>query len=711
VTACHSKDVGPRVRLPAGPAPLRVLSLPVVGLVVLTAALAAPAQQRSYRLPGTDLKERVIWGATCPGPEGVELAFGGQDQAADDGQPHTRLRIQGEWQSIAADLRARNPLQKAHDRCQVLARRQKDAAARVRRLHFAGLTAEAEAKRVKEEVLPLLEPINRDLSALAAELKSHDAEQARYAARSLEAALEQARHLPMAFLNRPLPAVLQDVTALQIALEKTAEALDAEPPPRALAPLAYDRKSNRFVLFGGDHLDYLTNDTWTFDPTEKKWRQHHPQAAPPPRANHTLKATGDGKVVLSGGYTYTSNTDYMGGQYRDLGDGDWTYDLAANTWAGGRGVAPDERVYRTGPFHPDFYLQGPKPDAAAFAARLGSLPANTWVMTAPPRLPRLNRDWGTAVLDPDRDLILRFSGGHCAHGGTDVLHFHLASNRWELPFPVEFPLGQLYANTSYPDGFNFNLRPWITGHSYQNYGYDPLAHAMLFTGRPRHTYVYNPDVADWEGRFPKPKGMTYDSCFYTLTLCPTPRGLVCWTQAGDLFRFQAERKAWTKIEQRGGKMPGSVVDNSTIVHDSKRNRLLCARKGYGDRSRYDGELHTLDLETGKVGKLLPGGMAAAAAIPYLCQLRYDARNDLILVGATLPPDDSGLRRTPAYDCSANRWVSLKIGGDDPSGKTGRNVSLGLMYDARRNLFWAVDTDSKVYVLRLEPSRADPRPLE
>ena len=43
-------------------------------------------------------------------------------------------------------------------------------------------------------------------------------------------------------------------------------------------------------------------------------------------------------------------------------------------------------------------------------------------------------------------------------------------------------------------------------------------------------------------------------------------------------------------------------------------------------------------------------------------------------------------------------MSLKIGGDDPNGKTGRNVSLGLMYDAKRKLFWAVDTNSNVYVL-------------
>ena len=143
-------------------------------------------------------------------------------------------------------------------------------------------------------------------------------------------------------------------------------------------------------------------------------------------------------------------------------------------------------------------------------------------------------------------------------------------------------------------------------------------------------------------------------------------------------------------------------------HVARQRKFL---KGYGEKSKYNGVIHAFDMETGKVGKLTPRGTAGAEAIPYLCQIRYDVENDLLLVGATLPPDNSGFRRTPAYDCAGDRWVSLKIGGTDPSGKAGRNVSLGLMYDARRKQFWAVDTKSKVYALRLDPRTADLRPLE
>ena len=170
-------------------------------------------------------------------------------------------------------------------------------------------------------------------------------------------------------------------------------------------------------------------------------------------------------------------------------------------------------------------------------------------------------------------------------------------------------------------------------------------------------------------------------------------------------------KKWNLLEETGGRLPGSVVDNSTVVYDVRRDRLLLARKEYGDKSHYDGQLYALDLKTGQVSQLDPAGRDGAAAISYLCQIRYDAAHDLLLVGGTLPPDAAGRRRTPAYDCAANRWVSLDIGGDDPNGREGRNVSLGLMPDAKRGLFWAVDTHGKVYVLRLDPDRADKQPLD
>jgi hypothetical protein len=172
-----------------------------------------------------------------------------------------------------------------------------------------------------------------------------------------------------------------------------------------------------------------------------------------------------------------------------------------------------------------------------------------------------------------------------------------------------------------------------------------------------------------------------------------------------MFRLAPGKPAWEEMPLKG-KLPGSVVDNSTCVYDAKRNRVLFVRKPYGDKTKFDGQVYALDLATLETSELSPKNMAAAGAVPYLCQLRYHPEGDLLLVGGTLPPGEDGIRRTPAYDCAGNRWVSLKITGTDPNGKSGRNVSLGMMFDSKRKLFWAVDTNGGVYALRLDPAAAD-----
>ncbi len=673
-------------------------------VIVLTACLGlAAAGERHYRLKDTDLKQRVIWGAECEGPDGMGLAFGGQDQEADDGHPHTRVKADGQWKAIHEELRAKNPLQKLRDRVWAGRNSVKGVGAKARRLFFEGRPD----SDLSDDVPKL--GIMAAVSELGPELTTaYDAVQLSIAMDFMRQATEKLKSPA----TKVTPELIQALWATQVSLEKAADILDAEPSPRALSPIAYDAKTGLFVLFGGDHLDYLANDTWVFDMAKRKWMQRHPLSAPAPRANHQLKATGDGKVTLTGGYTYSSSTDYCGGQYKDVGDGEWVYDIAANKWTGGgKGEPPASRTYRTGPYHPDFFLRDPQPDPTEVAALLRDMPANKWVPLKPPHIPRLDRCWGAAVLDPDRDLILVWSGGHSSHCGTDVLHYHLATNRWELPYPVEFPLGQTYSNTSYPAGFNFNLRPWVTGHTYQSYGVDPVSKLMLFTGQTKHYFVYDPDVADWVGRGPKPKGMVYGDCFYTLNLLPTPRGLLCWNQSGAMFRFDPNAKTWEELKVTG-KLPGSAVDYSTVVYDSKRDRLLFFRTGYGQK--YDGQVHALGLKEMAASALSPANAAAAQGF-LIDRACYEPASDLIVFAALMPADGDGFQRTPAYDCAGNRWVSLKIAYEVekrdrkaiPLTPRGPGHSCGVMYDAKRKLIWGVDTyHCQPYALRLDPKAAD-----
>ena len=710
-----------RVRITVENATLTLAAVSAAAVAVLMISSAGAAQRRAYRLPTVDLKQQVVWGAACESPDGFAISFGGQDQKAEDGQPHTRVKEAGQWKAIHEELRANNPLQKHRDRCWALRQRQKDLVARARYIFFQGMTAAEEAGLVAEKLVPEQRRLREELADLvahlaAADLKEYEAGQARFAARQL-GNLPKNEVILTALSGGLTPEVIQAMCDQQMALERAAEALDAEPPPRALSPVVYDARTKLFVLFGGDHLDYLTNDTWVFDPARKKWMQRHPQNAPPPRAHHTLKAASDGKIVLTGGYQYTSSTDYCGAQYQDIGDGPWEYDVQADAWSGsGKPVPPDTRTYRTGPFHPDFFLKGSRPDAAATAQEIRSAPANTWFELKPPHRPELDRVWGTAVLDPDHDLVLVFNGGHSSHGGTDVLHYHLATNRWELPFPVEFPLGQLFTNTSYPAGSNFNRRPWVTGHTYQSYNYDAGAKRLFFTGEEWNCYVYDPVAADWTGRFPKPKGMIYNDAWYTLAVCATPRGLITWTQHGTLFQLDAAANRWVPLEVAGKKLPDSVVDSSTVVYDSKRDRLLFFQTGYG--KEYKGQVYEYSLKTGVAAALSPKNQTALAALAVKEMDRgcYHPGADLVLLAHLLPAQGEDLRRTLAYDCAENCWVSLDIKyetekGNRPSWPRGGGHSCGWVYDAKRKLVWGVNTlDRRVYVFRMENRGLNVKPL-
>jgi hypothetical protein len=676
-------------------------------------------RKRPYRLRGLYKRgARLIWGAECRQPEGKGLAFGGQHQDADDGRPHTRVLEGGAWKDIHAALRTANPLQKLYARAWKLRCEVKDIRARARFIYFKGRPAADEATFIKKEVDPRLVKSGQELDALLAELGKagggkYEKGQAAFAKKHLSVA----KPLISALGGSVSADRIKALHRAQISIALAAEALDAEPPARTVSPVVWDAKTKLYLLFGGDHLDYISNDTWVFDPAKKKWFQRHPAGAPAPRGNHKLVATGDGKVKLNAGYRYSSSTDYCGGQYFNIGDGQWTYDVEKNVWTGGGKLAPPtSREYRTGKFHPDFYLQGAKPSAAAWETKLKALPANEWTAANPPYRPRLNRDWGTARIDPDRDMILRWSGGHSAHGGTDVPHYHFGTNRWEMPIPVEFPLDCLYSNTTYPGGYNLNKRPWMTGHTYNNYAYDPPSRKMVKAGRPRHHYIYDPDVGDWVGRGKKPRGMCYRSCFYTLSLTATPQGAFCWGANAQVHLFDHKANVWKPLKLSGDKLPGAAVDNSTLVYDSKRGRVLIIRKSYGRKNPYNGQVYAVDPKTGVVKALAPKNMSAAVRIAGLDRGCYDAANDLFLV-ATVLRGGGEVSPTPAYDCAGNRWVELNL--KYKTRKRGKRVyrnfphghSAGVMFDPKRKLIWGTDTNSQVYVLKLDAKKAGMKELK
>lgn len=672
-------------------------------------ALSAAAERRTYlpqRLyPKT---ERRAWAAAAEAPDGTALAFGGLHQERSDPRGHTCFRNGGVWTSLYAELVANNPLQRFHARIWALRDQVKNATAKARYAFFQAHPADQQAAALAREVAPVHGRIAIEASAIADGLRArapdldrYERDQAIRAAGKLTAIAEQAHKLLPQSRSQASPSLVAAMGDIRIALEKAAEMVDAEPPPRALSPIAFDASTGLFVLFGGDHFDYLTNDIWVFDPALRKWMQRHPPDAPPPRANHVLIATGDGRVTVRGGYGYTSAPEYSG-QYRSISDGEFVYDVAANRWSGNSAAAlatADARTYRTGAHLPAHFLQGAPPDRASVSAKLDALAPNRWLKLDPPLRPVPNRDWGLVVLDAEHDIILRWAGGHSAHGGSDVVHYHLATNRWELPFPLEFPLGQSGEGDGwYLAGVNFNGRPWMPVHTYAAYAYDSAARRLVFADSFRDYYLYDPDVADWVGSGPRHHGMTSNTV-YTQALVETAHGVVCWTKEGRLFRFDAKAGAWEEM-RISGHIPGAVVDNSAIAYDSKRDRIVMIRRA-GGTPAFDGRIYTVDLKTMQAKALSPGGMERAANFPAVVRLSYDPDRDLMLVGTTLPPDAAGVQRTPAYDPAGNRWVTLRLAGDQPA--TGH--SMGLVYDKKRKLHWASDRRGQIWVLRLVPAAA------
>ena len=307
-----------------------------------------------------------------------------------------------------------------------------------------------------------------------------------------------------------------------------------------LAPLVYDPVNKKVVLFGGDQLNQLLSDTWTFD--GQKWEEKKPALAPAPRGGHALVWLPHAKkVLLLGGFGYDSGHGYYPAVYRNRPLEAWTYDVAADRWefigswakdgppgrgphslraaagagdvvallSGGTwlckmdvskpdaaaaarlGVKPGTREHRQEWCDPQWYKDVPPGNPPKTEAELAALPANSWVLRNPPKRPGYNVDWGSAVFAPDLDLILRFSGGHCAYSGTAPQVYDVKADRWSLPFAPEMPLEFCSGNELVPGEWSFTGSPWMTGHTYKSTAYEPASRTMIFAARG-YSYFFDP---------------------------------------------------------------------------------------------------------------------------------------------------------------------------------------------------------------------------
>lgn len=520
--------------------------------------------------------------------------------------------------------------------------------------------------------------------------------------------------------------------------------LERQPPQRANARLVYDPVNKKIVLFGGDRLDQLIADTWTFDVSTQKWEEKKPETSPSPRGGHSmLWLPGAKKVLLLGGYTYTSAVGYVENLYAPLPLEAWTYDVAANKWelikrfepakeaptsphnfflsaavdendtvvalgngtwlchldaskpdkAGTTklGVASGTTVRRSGPHDPAWFQEGvPPADAAKVASELKDLPANEWVLRPTPKLPRPNMDWGSAVFAADLDLIVRFSGGHSAYSGTAPQVYDVKTDRYSIPFAPELPLDYVYSNDQVQGEWSFQGNPWMTGHTYKSTGYDSHLKCLLFVPH-RYTYWFDPKAGKWSrSKDPNP----HRPNMYNDTVCTTPQGAILWagkiTGGTGLWRFEAAGRTWESL-RLAGTLPAQSADHHGLAYDNNRDRLLF----FSDADKNKGDVVAYDFKSGEAKRLGAAGKEKAA-LPSR-ETIYLPELDMVMVGARANSDGKFLWLL--YDCVKNAWFGAELGGADPVGKGAFNNSMGLMYDSNRNLVWAVGQNSQVHVLR------------
>jgi hypothetical protein len=524
--------------------------------------------------------------------------------------------------------------------------------------------------------------------------------------------------------------------------------LNQQPPPQANSRLAYDPVAKKIVLFGGDQLDQLRSDTWIFDVIKQEWKEVTPAIAPSPRGGHALlwlpKAK---KILLVGGYTYTSTTEYVAPLYQRLPIELWTYEVLTNRWqllgrtnakegpdvpanffcsaavdagdnvlllgqtgawrcrvdatkADAAGTAkyggkPGAVQRRSGSHDPQWYAEKVPPGhAVKVETALKNLPVNEWSIRPTPRRPLMNMDWGSAVLAPELDLILRFSGGHSAYSGTAPVVYDVKTDRYSIPFAPEYPVEYIYSNDQVRGEWSFKQNPWMTGHTYKSTGYDPKLRAFVFAPH-EYPYFFDPTKSKWSRG---PERNPYQPNFYLVTVCATPQGAVVWANqrkggAPGLWRLEASR-TWKALPLKG-EMPQTGADHHGMAYDSRRDRLLL----FSDLGKHKGDVLEYDFKTGATRWLHAAGKDKALSPSR--ETIYLPEEDAVLIGAHAPGGSLWLM----YDCAANAWVGVELKGADPIGKKAFNNSMGLMYDPQRRLVWAVGQYSHVHVLRLDVKTA------
>jgi len=445
---------------------------------------------------------------------------------------------------------------------------------------------------------------------------------------------------------------LRAARALQRKIEELAEAQYPAPPSRRNSPLAFEAASRLFILFGGDHEDYLMNDTWLLDLDKKPaaWRRAKPDKAPSPRAGHALCALPkSGRIALYEGYVQTSNPDYGAAPYAPASPLQlWLYDPKADRWdlAGnwplpGKGEASSPAPigifygYASEKFSPP-ELAADADDLLVLAAHACDLwfwkwkhPSETWVFqAAPAEADAAGREAFGAAPNTRLYRTGPFLASSCEvpDEPKDTGLDKLPENQWvKLPSPPRNPCcgcRQRDWGTSAWDSDRDQVLLWGGGHCVRSASV--VAHYSPASGRIVEGFdADEPYGANGGGGFDssllgRPWVSTHNYHHYAYD--PKCRLMV----AGRGYLYDPDRMDW--LRQEPIPLPYKFSWGSTVVQTSAHGAVAWAQKKGAD----DAGLWLFDRQDGWVD-LEPKGKIFA---PY-CDAHgmvYDSKRDRMIFG-------------------------------------------------------------------------------
>ena len=442
---------------------------------------------------------------------------------------------------------------------------------------------------------------------------------------------------------------LKAARALQRKIEETAEAQYPVPCSRRNSPLAFDAKNRVFVLFGGDHEDYLMNDTWVLDLEKRAWRRAKPDKAPSPRAGHALVPLPEsGRLALYEGYVRSSNTDYGAVPYAPLDPRQlWLYDAKAERWDLAASWPLPAKNDRSTPaplgFFDGYASQRfcPPPLAATSDGHLvlaahatgpwfwrWKRPRETWVLALDPA--RTDAE-GREKLGTEPNQRLYRTGPFVASFGEvpdkpkDTDLEALPENQWvRLPNPPRNPCRgcrQRDWGTSVWDSDRGQVLLWGGGHCVRSASV--VAHYSPASGRIVEGYdADEPYGANGGGGFDssllnRPWVSTHNYNHYAYD--PKCRLLV----SGRGYLYDPERMDWLRMEPYA--LPFAFRWGSTCVEASRHGAVAWARK----KGRDDFGLWLFDRQKGWVD-LEPQGKLFG---PYCDShgMVYDSKRDRMIL--------------------------------------------------------------------------------